>query len=59
MDEFRVEVVNVAEEEERLKETAKKAAKSKDKEAENEEEEDVAPTIPCHTQVQTNLSIRV
>lgn len=55
MDEFRVEVVNVAEEAERLKEAAKAAAKSKDKEGE-EEEEEVVPGIP--SSIQVNLSPR-
>ena len=50
MDEFRVEVVNVAEEAERLKEAAKEAAKSKDKEG-DEKEADIHPGIPCHIQV--------
>lgn len=50
MDEFRVEVVNVAEEAERLKEAAKAAAKSKDKEGE-EEEEEVVPGIASSIQV--------
>ncbi|CBJ30911.1 Dynein heavy chain family dynein heavy chain [Ectocarpus siliculosus] len=49
MDEFRVEVVNVAEEAERLKEAAKAAAKSKDKEGE-EEEEEVVPGIASSIQ---------
>ncbi|CAB1113053.1 unnamed protein product [Ectocarpus sp. CCAP 1310/34] len=49
MDEFRVEVVNVAEEAERLKEAAKAAAKSKDKEGE-EEEEEVVPGIAASIQ---------
>lgn len=50
MDEFRVEVVNVAEEAERVKEAAKAAAKSKDKEME-EEEINVVPSFPCTIQV--------
>lgn len=50
MDEFRVEVVNIAEEAERVKEAAKAAAKSKDKDVE-EEEIDV-PSIACNIQVQ-------
>ncbi len=50
MDEFRVEVVNVAEEAERVKEAAKAAAKSKDKET-DEEETNVVPSIPCTIQV--------
>lgn len=64
MDEFRVEVVNVAEEAERLKEAAKAAAKSKDKEGDEDEEEKVAPGIPCEIQVgihctALNISCRV
>lgn len=53
MDEFRVEVVNIAEEAERLNEAAKVAAKSKD----HEEEEDagVVPSIPCNIQVKNTL----
>lgn len=54
MDEFRVEVVNIAEEAERLKEAAKVAAKSKDKEGE-EQEVEVVPSIPCNIQVKTTL----
>lgn len=50
MDEFRVEVANVAEEAERLKEAAKTAAKSKD-EGEQEEEMETVPSIPCNIQV--------
>lgn len=50
MDEFRVEVINTAEEAERLKEAAKAAAKSKDKEGE-EEETEIVPSIPCNIQV--------
>eukprot|EP00904_Undaria_pinnatifida_P003126 jgi/Undpi1/12814/HiC_scaffold_7.g02481.m1 len=53
MDEFRVEVVNVAEEAERLKEAAKEAAKSKDKEG-DEKEADIHPGIPCHIQDNMN-----
>lgn len=52
LDEFRVEVINIAEEAERLKEAAKAAAKSKDKEGE-EEETDIIPSIPCNIQVST------
>lgn len=54
MDEFRVEVTNIAEEAERLKEAAKTAAKSKDKEGE-EEEPEVIPSIPCNIQVSTPI----
>eukprot|EP00903_Cladosiphon_okamuranus_P015249 g14093.t1 len=49
MDEFRVEVINIAEETERLKEAGKAAAKSKEKEGE-EEETEVVPSIPCNIQ---------
>lgn len=52
MDEFRVEVVNIAEEEERLKEEAKEAAKSKDKDKDDDEKEaETHSGIPCHVQV--------
>lgn len=52
MDEFRVEVVNIAEEEERLKEAAKEAARSKDKDKEGDETEaETHSGIPCHIQV--------
>lgn len=51
MDEFRVEVVNVAEEAERLK-VAAKAATAKDKDGDEGKEEEV-PTIPCDVQVKT------
>lgn len=50
MDEFRVEVINVAEETERLKEAAKAAAKSKDDDG-AEEEAEVVKGVPCHIQV--------
>lgn len=52
MDEFRVEVVNIAEEAECLKEAAKAAATSKDKEGE-EEETEIIPSIPSNIQVNT------
>lgn len=52
MDEFRVQVVNIAEEAERLKEAEKEAAKSKDKDKEADEKEaETHPGIPCHIQV--------
>lgn len=50
MDEFRVEVINIAEEAERLKEAAKVAVKSRDKE-EEEEETEIVSRIPCNIQV--------
>lgn len=47
MDEFRVDVVNIAEEAQRLKEAAKTATKSKDVEG-DEEEGEVVPALPCN-----------
>lgn len=54
MDEFCVEVVNIAEEAECLKEAAKAAAKSKDKEG-AEEETEIISSIPCTIQVSTQI----
>ena len=59
MDEFRVEVVNIAEEAERLKEAAKEAAKAKDKDNEGDEKEaETLPGIPCHIQVKLDAEGR-
>lgn len=54
MDEFCVEVVNVAEEAEHLKEAAKAAAKPNEKEG-DEEQADFVLGIPCHVQVKSRL----
>lgn len=54
MDEFRVEVVNIAEEAQRLKEEAKTAAKSQDVEG-GEEEGEVVPSLPCNIKARPNV----
>lgn len=56
MDEFRVQVVDVAEEAERLKNAAKEAVKAKDKDKDDEggeEEMEATPSIDSHIQVKT------
>lgn len=58
MDGFRVEVIDVAEEAARLKETAKAALKAEDKdEEEGREQEAASGGIPCTIQV-TEINAR-
>lgn len=54
MDEFRVEVVNIEEETERLKEAANAALKAKDKDG-DEEETVSSSSIPCTIQVRDDI----